>query len=282
MRILMADSGSTKTDWCVLDNGTPTQLICTRGTNPYMQTPDEIGDEIAVHLLPVLGMTSFDAVYFYGAGCVYPDKIALMHHLLSARLPVRPDRIEIGSDMLAAARALCGHEPGIACILGTGSNSCFYNGVHIVENISPLGYILGDEGSGAYLGKRLIGDLLKNQASHGLRETFLARYHLQPSDIIDRVYRQPLANRFLAGFAPFLAEHIEDPYIHGMILSSFEQFLLRNPMQYDYRKYRIHFVGSIAFHFQQILHAAAHVVGAQLGQVLKSPMDGLVRFHQSA
>ncbi|MDR1004462.1 MAG: ATPase [Prevotellaceae bacterium] len=279
MKILIADSGSTKTDWCVLHNGVRVQEIRTRGINPYMQTADEIGNEIAADLLPALGMTSFDAVYFYGAGCAYPDKITGMHHLLSARLPVSPACIEIGSDMLAAARSLCGRGAGIACILGTGSNSCFYDGAHITDNISPLGYILGDEGSGAYLGKRLVGDLLKNQATPGLRELFLTRYDLQPGDIIERVYRQPLANRFLAGFTPFLAEHIEDPYVHGMILSSFKQFLLRNPMQYDYRQHRIHFVGSIAYHFQQVLQAAAHIVGAQLGQIVQSPIEGLVQYH---
>ncbi|WP_373830478.1 BadF/BadG/BcrA/BcrD ATPase family protein, partial [Bacteroides heparinolyticus] len=195
--ILIADSGSTKTDWCVVENGELLQQIFTKGTNPFFQSEEEISNEIATTLLPRLKSDEPDAVYFYGAGCGFPDKIATMRRAIAQHLKVKGE-IEVNTDMLAAARGLCGHTPGIACIMGTGSNSCYYNGQDIVANVSPLGFILGDEGSGACLGKLLVGDLLKNQMTPGLKEKFLKQFDLTPADIIDRVYRQPFPNRFLA------------------------------------------------------------------------------------
>ena len=170
------------------------------------------------------------------------------------------DDVEVGSDMLGAARALCGHHAGIACILGTGSNSCYYDGAKIMANVSPLGFILGDEGSGAVLGKLLVGSLLKNQLTPGLKEEFLTTYALTPADIIDRVYRRPLPNRFLAS------------------LDSFRDFLRRNVMQYDWQAYNVHFCGSIAYHYQTVLAEAAATYSIRLGQVVQSPMEGLAKF----
>ena len=230
--ILIADSGSTKTDWCVVEKGELVQQIFTKGTNPFFQSEEEISNEIATALLPELKTDEFDAIYFYGAGCGFPDKIAVVHRALTKHLKVKGE-VEVATDMLAAARGLCGRESGIACIMGTGSNSCYYDGQNIVANVSPLGFILGDEGSGACLGKLMVGDLLKNQMTPELKEKFLQQFNLTPADIIDRVYRKPFPNRFLASLSPFLSQNINEPCVHDLVLNSFKAFFKRNIMQYD-------------------------------------------------
>ena len=178
--ILIADSGSTKTDWCVVENGQLIRQIFTKGTNPFFQSEEEISNEIATALLPRLTTDALDAVYFYGAGCGFPDKIAMVHRAITKHLRVKGE-VEVNTDMLAAARGLCQHDAGIACIMGTGSNSCYYDGKQIVSNVSPLGFILGDEGSGAVLGKLLVGDILKNQMTPELKEKFLTQFNLTPA-----------------------------------------------------------------------------------------------------
>lgn len=276
--ILIADSGSTKTDWCVVEQGQIVQQIVTKGTNPFFQSAEEISHEITTALLPQLKQNSFEVVHFYGAGCGFPDKIETMHRVLSQHLQGTKD-IEVNTDMLAAARSLCGHQPGIACIMGTGSNSCFYDGERIVSNVSPLGFILGDEGSGAVLGRLLVGDILKNQLPQELKDKFLKQVRLTPAEILDRVYRQPFPNRFLASLSPFLAQNIEEPSIRALIHGSFRAFLQRNVMQYDYQHHPVHFIGSVAFYYQELLHEAARELGIKTGILLRSPMEGLIRFH---
>jgi len=274
--ILIADSGSTKTEWCVSDKGNRIQRITTKGMNPYFQSEEEIGEEIRLSLLPKLQTTTFDALYFYGAGCL-PEKIPMMQNVLSKYLKVR--NVDVNSDMLGAARGLCGRNPGIVCILGTGSNSCYYDGEKIVCNVSPLGFILGDEGSGAVLGKLLVGDLLKNQLPEGLKDKFLHEYDLTPATIIERVYRQPFPNRFLANLSPFLLRNIEEPALRALVFNSFRAFLMRNVMQYDYKRYPVYFAGSIAFHYRKILEEAVLEAGMQLGNIMQQPMEGLVKYH---
>ena len=182
-------------------------------------------------------------------------------------------------DLLPAAHSLCGHESGIACILGTGSNSCEWNGTEIVKQVSPLGFILGDEGSGASLGKLLVGDALKNQLSEGLKDKLLGQYNLTPATIIDKVYRQPFPSRFLASLSPVLLQHIEDKTIRRIIEKSFTDFLERNVMQYDYRKNKVNFTGSIAFYFAEVLHEIASKKGIEIGKIEKSPMQGLIEYY---
>jgi len=274
--ILIADSGSTKTDWCVSDRRNRIQRITTKGMNPYFQSEEEIGEEIRLSLLPKLQTHKFDALYFYGAGCL-PEKIPMIRNVLSKYLNVK--NVEVNSDMLAAARGLCGRNLGIVCILGTGSNSCFYDGEKIVNNVSPLGFILGDEGSGAVLGKLLVGDLLKNQLPKGLKEKFLREFDLTPGMIIERVYRQSFPNRFLASFSPFLLQNIEEPALHTLVLNSFRAFLTRNVMQYDYKRYPVFFTGSIAYHYREILEEVVHEAEMQLGSIIRQPMEGLVEYH---
>ena len=277
--ILIADSGSTKPDWCVVENGQPIQQISTKGINPFFQSEEEISNEIATSLLPQLKTNALDAVYFYGAGCGFPDKIAMVHRAITKHLQIKRE-VEVNTDMLAVAHGLCQHEAGIACIMGTGSNSCYYDGKQIVSNVSPLGFILGDEGSGAVLGKLLVGDILKNQMTPELKEKFLKQFSLTPADIIDRVYRKPFPNRFLASLSPFLAQNIDEPCIHALVLGSFKSFLKRNVMQYEnFRNSKVHFIGSVAFYYKTILAEAAQEMNIQLGTIIKSPMEGLIKYH---
>ena len=277
--ILIADSGSTKTDWCVVENGVLVQQIFTKGTNPFFQSEEEISNEIATALLPELKTDEFDAVYFYGAGCGFPDKIEIVHRAISKQLKVKGN-VEVATDMLAAARGLCGREAGIACIMGTGSNSCYYDGENIVANVSPLGFILGDEGSGACLGKLMIGDLLKNQMNPELKEKFLKQFDLTPADIIDRVYRKPFPNRFLASLSPFLAQNINEPCVHELVLNSFKAFFKRNIMQYEnYQNLKVNLIGSVAFYYKEVLAEAAEAMGSQLGTIIQSPREGLIKYH---
>lgn len=277
--MLIADSGSTKTDWCVILDNTPIKRIGTKGLNPFFQSEEEIQQELTHSLLPQLPEGTIDSVYFYGAGCT-PEKAPTLRRAIADSLPV-VGNIKAYSDMLAAARGLCGREAGITCILGTGSNSCFYDGKEIVNHISPLGFILGDEGSGAVLGKLLVGDILKNQLSPAIKEAFLKQFDLTVPEIIDRVYRQPFPNRFLASLSPFIAQHLEEPRIRQLVLGSFIAFLRRNVMQYDYTQYPAHFIGSVAHCYKEILQEAAQETGIRIGKILQSPMEGLIQYHSN-
>ena len=271
--IVIADSGSTKTDWCLGNTKTNSRTVRTGGINPFHQSVDEIKEVIASTLIPQLGdTTEFTTIYFYGAGCI-PEKTNIVKTALAQNFPKA--NILVESDLLGAAHALCGKTAGIACILGTGSNSCFYDGKKITANISPLGYILGDEGSGAVLGKRLVGDLLKHQLPDDLCQDFLKEYDLTPALILDKVYRQPLANRFLAGLTPFLFAHKHRPEIRNLLISCFTDFFTRNVMQYEYHDILVHFTGSIAFFFQEEVKEAALRLNVSIGKVLKSPLEGL-------
>jgi N-acetylglucosamine kinase-like BadF-type ATPase len=219
---------------------------------------------------------SITHIHFYGAGCT-PEKAILLKGILLTFFPQA--EISVESDLLGAARSLCGKEKGIACILGTGSNSCEYDGEKIVSNVSPLGYILGDEGSGAVLGKRLVGDCLKRQLPEAICQAFLKETRLSPAEIIDKVYRQPQANRFLASLTPFLSAHRETPEIHALLLSCFTDFFRRNVMQYEYQRKEVHFTGSIAWFFKEEVTEAAHALNIRTGKFIKSPIQGLTIYH---
>lgn len=274
--ILIADSGSTKTEWRVAENGKSIQRIMTRGINPYFQSEEEIEQEISAVLLPELRTVDFEALYFYGAGCL-PEKVSIIQQALGRHLNAK--KIEVNSDMLGAAHGLSGRNPGIVCILGTGSNSCFYDGEKIVQNVSPLGFILGDEGSGAVLGKLLVGSILKNQMPEGLKEKFLKQFELTPAMIIERVYRKPFPNRFLASLSPFLLQNIHIPEVKSLVLNAFKDFLNKNVKQYDYQNNKVHFVGSIAFYYKSLLEEALRECGMQAGEIVQSPMDGLINYY---
>ena len=228
--ILLADSGSTKTDWCVADGAAEICRIATHGTNPFFQSADEIAREVDGGLLPQIGNRPIEQIRFYGAGCAFPDKIAVIRDVLAARFTAAD--IEVGSDMLAAARALCGRNVGIACILGTGSNSCLYDGTEITANVSPLGFILGDEGSGAVLGRTLVGDCLKNQPPDRTQREISLAFRLDAGRYSRTDLQKPFPNRFLAGLSPFLAENLDVPEIRTLVKNGFAVFLRRNVLQY--------------------------------------------------
>lgn len=276
---LIADSGSTKTHWCVTDNGTVLKHIFTKGINPFYQTVEEISHELESQLLPDLKDLSINHIYFYGAGCSFPDKKILVSNALGRYF--KNISIEIESDLLGAARSLFLDQKGIACILGTGSNSCLYDGVSIVENVSPLGFILGDEGSGAVLGKLLIADCLKNQIPVKLKDKLFEKYALTPELILDKVYKQPFPNRFLAGLTPFLLEHIEEPSLFNLVYDSFDAFFVRNVMQYPLEDIQVGFIGSVAFYFRDTLEIAASERGIVISEIMQSPMEGLIKYHNT-
>lgn len=274
--ILIADSGATKTDWCLTKKGEILHRFTSRGISPIFQTQEEIAEEIRLRVYPNLEKTEIQALFFYGSGCI-PEKTEQVRSAIYQSFSI--NTIHVNSDLVAAAHSLCGHKPGIACIMGTGSNSCEWSGSAIVKQISPLGFILGDEGSGASLGKKLVSDALKNQLSKGLKEEFLDEYGLTPSLIIDRVYKQPFPSRFLASLSPFLLKHINDQSIRRIVTGSFSDFFERNVMQYDYQKNKVNFVGSIAWYFSGVLRKVAEEKKIKIGKIEQSPMEGLIKFY---
>jgi N-acetylglucosamine kinase-like BadF-type ATPase len=275
--ILIADSGSTKTHWCLIENGVEMAHFFSKGINPFYQPEEEIGKEIDSILLPEIKTSKVESIYFYGAGCSFPDKIKMVSNQLGLRF--HNALIEVQSDLLAAARSLFINKEGIACILGTGSNSCYYDGVNIVKNISPLGFILGDEGSGAVLSKMFVSDCLKNQIPSVLKEKFFKKYDLTPQIILEKVYKESFPNRYLASFTPFLSENIDEPSILNIVYSGFNAFFERNVMQYPLSGLKVSFVGSVAFYFENVLRDSATVKGIEIEQIVQNPMEGLIRYH---
>lgn len=278
--ILIADSGSTKTDWCLIDESENPAFFTTQGINPFHQSRKEIdhilhqevmtgGKERIAKTIPV------KKIFFYGAGCT-PEKAPILQAALQEAFP-QASTIEVASDMLGAARSLCGHQPGIVCILGTGSNSCYYDGKQIIHNTPPLGYILGDEGSGASLGKRLVSDCLKHQLPEEVCKRFLTQYQLSMPEIIERVYRQPMANRFLASCSRFLYENRQEPSIRQLITECFGDFIRRNILSYP--KSALFFTGSVAHYYAEELKEAAASYHLQIAAIAQRPMEGLIAFH---
>ena len=275
--ILLADSGSSKTHWALVENGVLVKNVFTSGINPFYQSQEQIAKEIKPILMTQLNLNpkEVEHVFYYGAGCV-PDKIPLMEEVFKRFFSCR---IDVNNDLLAACRALSGKNPGIVCILGTGSNSCFYDGHKVIQNVSPLGFILGDEGSGAALGKLLVADILKNQLPKSIIERFYARFDLTSEQIMDRIYRHPFPNRFLAGLSVFLKENIREDVMRLIVEKSFTAFFQRNILQYGRLDYPIHFSGSVAYYYQDILKDVTEDFNMQFGKVEQEPMNGLIEYH---
>lgn len=271
--ILIADSGSTKTDWALSGANT---LFTTQGINPFHQDESTILRILQEELLPQLGEAHVERIFFYGAGC--NEALApRMEKMLKEAFPSA--ETFAASDLLGAARALCGREAGIAAILGTGSNTCFFNGKEIAQNVPPLGYVLGDEGSGATLGKRFLNALYKGFLSPTTRQCFEEDMKMDYQQVIERIYRQPLANRFLASLAPFIKQHMqEDEALKNVVRENFRDFFERNISQYPHHL-PVNAVGSIAHHFQDDLREVAKEKGRTIGNILQKPIDGLVRHH---
>lgn len=276
MKRLIADSGATKTDWCLIKGNEILKHYSGKGISPVFQTEDQISNEIHNNVFPEFKEWNISKIHFYGSGCI-AENTPIVKSAIFKIFPI--ETIEVYSDLIAAAHSLCGHKPGIACILGTGSNSCEWDGNRIINQISPLGFILGDEGSGAYIGKKLIGDALKNQLTPGLKELLLDEYELTPSIIIDKVYRQPFPSRFLASLSPFISKHLDDESIRQIVINSFNDFFKRNIMQYNFSEKSVNFVGSIAWYYSDILKETAQLNGIITGKILKSPMIGLIEYY---
>lgn len=274
---LIADSGSTKTQWCLAGKDNR-QISYTSGINPVFQSDKEILDLLEREFrFPV---EEIERIYFYGAGCAFQEKNKQVEKAL--RIFFKTPRVEIASDLLAAARSLFQHSKGVVSILGTGSNSGYYDGEKIVRNIPPLGFILGDEGSGAAMGKRLVADVLKGILSEQLRTVFFEEYRYSYPEMMDRIYRQAWPNRFLAGFTPFLKKYLAYPEIEKIVSDTLEEFICRNLLQYEEAlTMPVSFTGSVAFHFQEVLARLLSRYNLCLGQVCQRPMDGLITFHLS-
>jgi glucosamine kinase len=275
---LIADSGSTKTAWKLIGNSGEVKNIQTSGINPFFRIEGDIFQELSQFLLPETG-TDIQEIFFYGAGIINAEKGDIIRRALNRIYPEAS--IETHSDVLGAARALFGNRPGIACILGTGSNVCLYDGEKITGGVSPLGFILGDEGSGAVMGRKLLGDYFKEVMPVRLREKFAERFNLTREEALNRVYRAEKPNQFLAQFVPFLSEHANSAYCHEFVQQNFMEFFERNVSKLpDYTKYPIGFVGSVAYSFSQILNNTASYFGYEETTIIKEPIDGLEQYHK--
>lgn len=279
---LIVDSGSTKTDWCFAESSDVYVLVQTDGINPVVQSYDEILSVVQEQMLPrakqqSLDLAFLDEVYFYGAGCT-PELRSVVEKALRVAVGEKPS-VYVDSDLLAAARALCGTDSGIACILGTGSNSCYYDGERIKEHTPALGYILGDEGSGAVLGRNFINGILKGTLSQNLRDEFMEEHQTSQADIIDKVYHSATPNRFLASLSKFILSHIDDDCLETLVVRNFENFIISNIRNYSEAKPIINAVGSVAFLYRKQLEQAAMLQGYELGKILKSPLEGLLDYH---
>lgn len=269
-RILVCDSGSTKADWLYTD-GNVKEEVRTEGINPVRDS-----GEVITGIITPLPNWAPEYIFFYGAGCIEPYSASVRKALLE-RFPQADVRVE--SDLLGAARALFGHEEGIACILGTGSNSCLYKNGQITANVPPMGYILGDEGSGAVLGRQLVSDIVKGQLSKELKDAFMKDFQLTPALIVENVYRKPAANRFLASLCPFLSRHRDHEEIKLLVENEFERFLRRNILLYNRPDLEVRYVGSISVHFEHELRAVHARLGLKMGDVLASPVKKMMVFH---
>ena len=291
--ISIADSGSTKTDWAIVTGTSQPVVLTTQGISPVHQSREEIVQIVREEFVGAMGSNpevqklrsaailtpEFPmAVYFYGSG-VRPELETLMTSLLQETFP-QANIVEAHSDLLGAARALCGHSYGIASILGTGANSCLYDGNDIIQHTPALGYILGDEGSGAVLGKRFIHDLYGGKLSEEIKAVFEKETRLNLAEIIKRVYRQPLANRFLASLSEFVSRHLDDPGVRSVVVENFVDFLRYHIEPYHRPDLPVSFVGSLAWHYQDELREAAERLNFHLGPILKTPLAGLVRYHK--
>lgn len=274
---LICDSGSTKAEWCLL-NGKSKKIVTTQGLSPYFLTTQQIQQIIEKEILPKIKNIRIDEVFFYGTGCSNPENVKSVKNAI--RLVFSKAKVTVNHDLMGAAKALCGRNKGIACILGTGSNSCFYNGKKIVKNSPGLGYVLGDEGSGAYLGKKVIQYFLYKTFDEDLMDRFNAKYATNSVDILNHVYKQPLPNRYLASFVPFLIENRGHYMIENIIEDAFNDFFFNHVYKYrESWQMPINFVGSVAFGFIDVLKEMCNAYELQLGIVIKKPMDGLIKYH---
>lgn len=278
--ILIADSGSTKTDWRLIDANQQIHQYTTQGINPYLQSQEDISFIFESELIPQFkrGMQShvFE-IHFYGAGCGAVQRKKLVATALWKLFPSA--LIEVHTDLLGAARALCGSKPGLAAILGTGSNTCYYDGGSIVENHASLGYILGDEGSGAHIGKTFIQAYLNKELPEGIATRFYERFQLDKEQILEKLYKQPMPNRFLASFSKFIYQNLKEQYLIDLVANCFNQLFDKHVLKYEHVNLKLSCVGSVAFYFSNILRAVAANKGVQIETIIETPIAALTLYH---
>jgi len=276
--ILIADSGGSKIDWRLLQIDGTIEQANTPGFNPYYQPVEDLKRNFRDVVLPKITGT-VNKIFFYGAGVSSEKNQIKVKETFEEFFP--DAKIEIGWDLLAAARALCGREPGIACIMGTGSNSCLYDGKQIVGNVANLGWILADEGSGANIGRKFLVDYLREIMPEGLRARFKERFPFTREEFLEKVYQQERPSAFLASFTKFIFQHLKEPYCYQLIYTSFSEFYENNIMKYEnYKNLKVHFTGSIAFYFSDLLRQVANDKGITVKNILEGPIAGLTLYHQ--
>jgi glucosamine kinase len=277
---LIADSGATKAEWCLLNNGKK-KILFTQGISPYFLNTDQIAELVSKELAAKIKGLTVEHIFYYGTGCANIENAKNIKKSLQRVFPEA--KINVNTDLMAAARAVCGREKGIASILGTGSNSCYYNGKIIVKNSPGIGYALGDEGSGAYLGKKVLQYYLYNTFDEDLRARFDAKFVTTASEILDNVYKKPLPNRYLASFTLFLAENRGHYMIENIIEDGLNDFFFQHLCKYaEVWKYPVNFVGSVAFGFKDVIKELCHSYEFELGKILKNPMEGLIEYHRES
>lgn len=273
---VIGESSSTRTEWAVVDGNKIVEHAFTTGLNPFFQTRREISHSIRLELPEAFFHRRWSHVYFYGAGCANKEKCKIMESSLVAQFKTP---VTVESDLLGAARGLLVRNSGLACILGTGSNSCLYDGKEIVKTVAPLGYILGDEGSGAFMGKMLIADMLKGIAPNDITQAFFEKFMVTPNVLLDNVYTNTLPSRTLALYSTFLAEHLDNAYCYQLIYTAFMRFFARNIAAYAYKEQPLCFVGSICVTYKDILLRAAADFGVEISKIMRYSMPGLVEYH---
>jgi N-acetylglucosamine kinase-like BadF-type ATPase len=277
--IIIADGGSTKTNWCLVTDDGKKIYFNTEGYNPYFSSTSYIIQSLKANLPTDLQVDKITEVNYYGAGCSVEDKVKIVEAAMQAVFTTA--RIFVGHDLLAAARAVLGDKEGFAAILGTGTNSCIYDGKNITHNIDSLAYILGDEGSGCYIGKKLLGDYVRGYMPEAIRANFWETYKLTPDDVIDNVYTKPLANRFCAGFSKFVYDNnVHMEYTHNLVKSAFDDFFKNLVTHYpNYKQYTFNCIGSVGYSFRNVLEEVVTENGMTMGNIIRSPIDNLVKFH---
>jgi len=279
MAILLADSGATKCEWCLAETKKRTQTVFTQGISPYFLDTTQIETILRTELLPNFKKApAIDAVYYYCTGCSNPENIKIVKKAIAKVFP--GSDIEVTDDVTGAARALCKDEKGMACILGTGSSACYYNGKKIVKNSPGLGYVLGDEGSGASLGRKVLQYYLYNTFDEELRYKFDAKYATTRAEILENVYKKPLPNRYLASYTLFLAENRGHYMIENIIEDGLNDFFFTHLCKYtESWKLPIHFVGGVSFAFSDIITYLCHSYEFEQGKIMKGAMEGLIQYH---
>jgi glucosamine kinase len=278
--LIIADSGSTKTDWFVVKNNEIVSTFRSQGINPFHQKVSDIKHTLKEEVLCMMDeelLSSDLNIAFYGSGCTV-EKIPVMQSILAEEFSLPLQNVEVAGDLLGAARAVCGHESGIACILGTGANSCLYDGKEITANIPPLGYILGDEGSGAVLGKRFMNGIFKGWIPERIKDMYLKETNQTYSSIISKVYTEPLANRYLATVSKFVGEHIDEESLRKLVKDNFSDFMKYNILPYNEVR-KIGFIGSVADVFSDIIKEVCEEYGFEVSRISQSPVAGLLDYY---